>query len=30
MVDDLTVLNVTKEHIEVREVTFSHDLEGSR
>jgi ribonuclease Z len=25
MVDDLTVLNVTKDHIEVREVTFNHD-----
>ena len=25
MSDDLTVLNVTKDHIEVREVTFNHD-----
>lgn len=25
MSDDLTVLNVTKEHIEVREVTFNHE-----
>lgn len=25
MVDDMTVLNVTKDHIEVREVTFNHD-----
>ncbi|MGI9568499.1 MAG: hypothetical protein ACR2PH_01880, partial [Desulfobulbia bacterium] len=25
MADDLTVINVTKEHIEVREVTFNHD-----
>ena len=25
MADDLTVLNVTKDHIEVREVTFNHD-----
>ena len=25
MADDLTVLNVTKDHIEVREVTFNHE-----
>ena len=25
MADDLTVLNVTKDHIEVREVTFNED-----
>jgi ribonuclease Z len=25
LADDLTVLNVTKDHIEVREVTFNHD-----
>lgn len=25
MADDLTIINVTKDHIEVREVTFNHD-----
>ena len=25
LADDLTVLNVTKDHIEVREVTFNHE-----